>query len=150
MLFESDGPDLTLEQRLEELQGLCDYQIPSSWKLPIMVNDEDHAAALQSSLPSTVFEKIKDDLNEMSSTTWSTLCYGWNAEITTLSSNKEALNKIRRSITEHRGNNTSIIGPEVWTFAPARNLVGDFYVRDRSLVPDSWNSKERVKKLALD
>ena len=143
LMFEPDGPDMTPDQRRKELQELSNYIIPSTWKLPIVVNDENHAAALRASLPATVFDKIEEDLTEMSATTWSTICYGWNAEITTLSSNKEALNKVRRSIANHRGDDDSIIGPEVWTFAPARNLVGDFYVKDRSLVPDSWNSKAK-------
>jgi len=143
LMFEPDGPNMTPEQRMKELQELSTYDVPSSWKLPIVVNDDDHTTALRVSLPATVFDKVEEDLNEMSATTWSTLCYGWNARITTLSSNRDALNKVRRSIAKHRGEDDSIIGPEVWTFAPARNLVGDFYVKDRSLVPDSWKSKPK-------
>jgi len=145
LMFEPDGPNMTPEQRIKELQELSTYEVPSSWKLPILVNDEDHATALKTSLPATVFNKIEEDLNDMSPTTWSTLCYGWKAGITTLSSNRDALNRVRRSIAKHRGDDDLIIGPEVWTFAPARNLVGDFYVKDRSLVPESWKSKPKLK-----
>jgi len=62
-----------------------------------------------------------------------------------MSSNNEALKKLSHSIMKHRGSDTTICGPDVWIFSPARNLVGDYYVRDRDLVPESWKNTSREK-----
>ncbi|KAH8600703.1 hypothetical protein B0O99DRAFT_681577 [Bisporella sp. PMI_857] len=142
LLFEQGGICKSQQQRIEELQELSTYKIPASWNLPIQVL-EAKDDSLKKFIPATVFKKITEDLKDMSPTTRSTLYFGWSEDITTLSSNKEALNKIRHSILKHRGYNYKIVGPDVWTFSPARNLVGDFYVKDRSLVPDSWNRKQK-------
>jgi hypothetical protein len=136
---------MTPEERIGELQTLSKYPT-SHMVLPmnmlIEIFDVD-TPSIMAHLP-PVAQKIASELSEtgMSVTTLETLLYSWATGFTTLSSNNEALKKIRYRIKQYRGGDTSIVGPEVWIFAPARNLVGDYYIADRSLIPKAW--KERL------
>jgi hypothetical protein len=137
--------NFTQQQRINGLIQLSHYSLNlEEMVLPIEVIDIDIPTML-THLPQ-ISEKVITELNTFADSTLETLVYAWASGNTTISSNNEAFKKFGNSIMKHRGFDITVSGPDVWIFSPARNLVGDYYVRNRVLVPDSWKDLPRKMK----
>jgi hypothetical protein len=106
------------EQRIQELQQLSKYNVPSDWCLPIEVIDID-VEKIKSKLPSPAAENVSQILTGINP---SVFFYGWETGYTTITSNRVASREVERTIEEHRVAEET--GPDIWIAPQSRSLVG--------------------------
>lgn len=100
-----------------------DYDIPTTWRLPIRIV---HAAISASDVDSTIQEGnlpsvAKEVAEQLTDINRSVFIYGWVHGITTVSSNRTVAKQIE-AIIEKDGKGA--MGPEIWLREPARSLLG--------------------------
>lgn len=86
---------MSSQERLAGLQEHCDHAVTLDFCLPIQIIDVATSDVLEGLPP--IAGTIAKELAYMSETTLQTLFYAWETGFTTLSSNREALNKFEVS-----------------------------------------------------
>lgn len=114
-LFMGDDPSKSPEQLLGEFQKLSAHSIPSDWRLPIKIVDEQVSDEKSPRLAETVAKELSD-INE------SVFIYGWKTGRTTITSNRSAVKAIERCVEANRLDDEDI-GPDAFIVPTARSLV---------------------------
>ena len=111
--------DFTAQELREKLSALSTHTTPAQLSLPIKTVQ----AEIDLSRLPPVAEKVVDHFSktDTSSVTRSVFLYGWQANITTISSNRVVAKAIEGVIHEQ---DTDDGGPDVYLVSTARSLVG--------------------------
>ncbi|RGP67235.1 hypothetical protein FSPOR_6124 [Fusarium sporotrichioides] len=116
------SPDLIRER----FQELTVHPLPSNVQIPVSVIDEPwDMDAVGAAIAKGVLPQVAQDVALSSGFTSSKLSifmYGWAAELTTLTSNKEVRGQIRTWLEANRKNDEEL-GPQIWRLEVTRNLL---------------------------
>jgi hypothetical protein len=114
---KDDNTSLQPPQLVAEFQKYSDYPVPSTWNLPIRVQDAALEARMDD-LPKVAAAVAA----ELSPINRSVFLYGWATEATVLTSNRTVAKQIE-SVIEANRTDDSEVGPNVWLCHTSRSLV---------------------------
>jgi hypothetical protein len=111
-----DDSSKSCKQLLEAFRTLSVHNVPTSWKLPVKIVDED---ALEKDKATKFHAEVVSHLTDINK---SVFLYGWLSSCTTITSNRVAAKAIERAVEQHRTSDEDA-GPDVWICSTARSLV---------------------------
>ena len=115
-LLMGDDEGMSGAELLKELQRLSEHPIPSSWKLPIRVVDDEATVSHTASPLVAAVGSLLTDINR------SVFVLGWVSGFTTITSNRIATKIVEKGVEDNRQSDDDI-GPDVWVCPTARSLV---------------------------
>lgn len=123
MMGYAENKHLDRVALLGKFQLLSDYQVPTTWKIPIGLIDAQPVikAGLSGERLPPVANEVAEGLSDINH---SVFMYGWVAGITTISSNRTVDRQIETTIEDGRDGDEDLEGPLVWICDTARSLAG--------------------------
>jgi hypothetical protein len=122
----SDTQGMSSEHIRERFQELTIHPLPSSVQIPVTVIDEPwDMDAVAAAISKGALPQVAQDValsSGFKSSKLSIFVYGWAAELTTVTSNKEVRGQIRTWIEAHRKNDEEL-GPQIYRLEVTRNLL---------------------------
>ena len=108
----------THEELIEEMQQWSAYKVPTEWRLPIEIIDQNEDDC-QSKLPAQADHVIQ----EHTAINKSVFLYGWASGNTTITSNRTVVKQIENELDKYEDLDDRI-WPSIWLCPTARSLVG--------------------------